>query len=173
MNLARVLVGGVAFVAACAEAGGEPTGGGITPAGTQAATPGEFTPPIADAGVDCGTGTTWHSLYTDIFGPTGKAGSCSFATSCHGTPDGDGAKSGAGIHCFDEAGCRQSMFDQNMVSAGNAPNPGQANLFGILRHRTATGRVAGIMPKEPTDYVFPDACLERVRGWIAAGAPAN
>lgn len=170
MKLARVLVGVVAFAAACAEAGGEPTGGGLTAAGSQAATPSTFTSPDL---VDCsgGTGNKWSDLYRDMFGPTQKPGSCTYSTNCHG-PNQEGALSAAGIQCFDETRCRASLLAKNLVSADNAPDPKNANIFGILRHKTAAGSIAGIMPQSPA-AVFPDTCLERIQGWIADGVPAN
>jgi len=159
--------------AACAEAGGDPTGGQLTPAGQLAVTPPVFAPPAIDAGNECGTGSKWSELYRDIFG-SGKAGSCTFAANCHGTPTGDGALSASAIKCFDEAGCRQSIIDQFLARPSNAENPtGSPLIKGILRARTASGTLRGIMPREPADYVFPQACLDRISGWIANGVPAD
>lgn len=163
----------LAAAAACAEAGGEPTGGQLTPAGQLATTPPVFAPPVVDAGADCGTGTKWSELYRDIFG-SGKPGSCNFASSCHGNPEGEGAKAGAGIKCFDEAGCRLSIIEQNLAKPSNAAKPEDAFLFkGILRVVNSSGRTVGIMPKEPASYVYSTACLDRMKGWIANGVPAD
>jgi hypothetical protein len=172
VNVARLTIVACAFAAACAEAGGESTGGGLTDAGKQA-----VAVPVFDAGavVDCNAGgSKWSELYRDIFGaPEGTAGSCRYAKSCHGSPDGDGAKAGSGIQCYDEAGCRQSMIDHHLATPSNKDRPDDANLFGILRHPTASGNPGGIMPRDPASYVYPDACRSRIRGWIANGVPAD
>jgi hypothetical protein len=151
-------------------------GGQITDAGLQAVTPGVF-----DAGyvplprdAPCGEGDTWSSLYRDIFGPTGQPGSCSFQNSCHGTP---GTEAQArGITCMDEKGCRQSFIDTGLVSAGNAAKPENSTLIsGLLKDwNPKTGKPrAGIMPREPANFVFPDACIARMEAWIAKGIPAD
>ncbi len=173
MKTASALVLGLALVAACAEAGGEASGGGFTADGERAATAPPFTPPPADAGASCGTGTKWSELYRDIFGKPGSPGSCTFNGSCHGTPEGEGSRSAAGIKCFDEAGCRQSMLDKKLVKVANAPAPGGATLFNILRARDASGALGGIMPKEPASFEYSPQCLERMKGWIANGSPAD
>lgn len=174
MRLSFLIVLGGALVAACAEAGGEPSGGELTNAGREAVAPGEFAPPVVDAGLvtTCGEGATWSSLYRDIFGPTGQPGSCVLQATCHGSPDGAGAQASAGIKCYDETGCLASMIDRNLVQPGQKPE--RAVLWGIIRTRNpTTGKVGGIMPKSPSDYVYPDACVERIRQWIANGIPAN
>lgn len=172
MKLARLGVLLCAVAAACAEAGGDVKGGQLTDAGEQAATPGDF-----DGGViagPCGDGDTWSSLYRDLFGPTGNPGSCSFKSYCHGTPDGDGAKSGAGIQCFDEKTCRESTIAKGLWSADNAAKPEKANGLSIIRNiNPVTGKVRGIMPKEPSGFVFSDACIKRIEAWIAKGVPAD
>lgn len=161
----------VALAAACAKASGEVQGGDLTDAGLQAVTPGELTATY-DAGTYCGEGTTWSSLYRDIFGPTDRPGSCSFASYCHGDPDGTGAKK---FKCFDMVGCREGMIEAELVDVSNASNPYEAGLFGIIRHRDPNdGQVhTAPMPREPGDYVFPDACIERMKGWIESGIPAD
>lgn len=156
--------------AACAEAGGETTGGDLTPAGKLAVTPPAFVPPAADAGGECGTGSKWSELYRDIFASE-KAGSCNFAPSCHGSAMADGALSGGGIKCFDEAGCRQSMISQNLALPDNAAKPEDALLFtAVLR---TPKNPSGIMPRAPGEYVFPQACIDRISAWIAKGVPAD
>lgn len=157
-------------IAACAEAGGEIRGGEITPTGEKAAKPPGL---VADAGPDdrpCGEGTTWSSIYRDIFGPTKLAGSCSFGAGCHGSATDDGAAVPNGILCADEKGCRQSMIDKGLVSETNASQPSSAILVAnILRRRGDDGQITGIMPLEPIDYYFPPTCLDRIKGWIAGG----
>src|SRR5689334_799520 len=93
------------IVVSCATAGGEVSGGGLTEAGVLATTP-----PVYDGGLEvnlailaaidaaCPT-DEWRVLYRDLFGPTGKGGSCSFNETCHGSPSGTGAQSGSGIQC--------------------------------------------------------------------------
>lgn len=128
-------------------------------------------PPEPVEGVCAGSGTKWSDLYRDIFGPTGSPGSCSFRSSCHGSPEAAGARSGAGIECFDEKGCRQSLFDKNIVMPSDSEAPEKSGLFvGLLRIRRPNGTVAGFMPQAPADYVFPSACVERMKTWIRDGA---
>ena len=163
----------LAALAACAEAGGETKGGALTDAGLAATNPPRYTPDTSAAPADgacSGTGTKWSDLYNDIFGPTGRPGSCAFAASCHGTPDGAGAKIGGGVQCFDEKGCRQSFFDKGLVDASDSAAPEKAALFGVLRIRTPEGSPAGTMPEIPADYVFSDTCVERMKTWIRDGA---
>lgn len=167
-----VAVAVLAALAACAEAGGELEGGALTDAGLAATTPPPYTPDTGAAaadGVCSGTGTKWSDLYNDIFGPTGRPGSCAFAASCHGTPDGAGTKVGGGVRCFDEKGCRQSFFDKGLVAAADSAAPEKAALFGVLRIRTPDGPV-GTMPEIPANYTFSDTCIERIKTWIRDGA---
>lgn len=153
-------------VFACSDAGGDVKGGALTDAGLEATAP-----PAPMEGPCVGEGTKWSDLYRDIFGPTGRAGSCSFRSNCHGSPDGDGAKSGSGIECFDEKGCRKSFFDKGLVSAANATAPEQAVLFArLLRLRQPDGRVTGFMPDSPSNYLFSPQCLDRMKAWIRDGA---
>lgn len=173
MKASRITIVVVALAAACAEAGGDTKGGDLTDAGKQAVTPGEFTA-VFDAGTQCGEGTTWSSLYRDIFGVEGKPGSCRFASNCHGSPEAAGATSGAGIKCFDEKTCRASMIEKGLVSPSNAKNPARAVLFTTIRNRDPVdGATRGFMPKSPGDYFFPEACLDRMKGWIANGVPED
>jgi len=168
-----VVVTVVAALAACAEAGGEVHGGELTDAGAGATDPPAFTPDAgASQSAECvGSGTTWTALYNDIFGPTGRPGSCSFQSNCHGTPDGAGAKVGSGIQCFDQKGCRQSLFDKGLITPADFAAPEKSALFvGLLRIRKADGTIVGFMPEMPADYVFPDACVERIQTWIRDGA---
>lgn len=172
MKVARLIIVASALAAACAEAGGESRGGDITDAGTQATTPGEFVSAEASVATECGEGTTWSSLYRDLFGPTGKPGSCTFQGTCHGSPDAAGSK--AGILCVDEAGCRLSMIDKNLATPEDQAAPEAAQINFLIRNRNPkTGKNRGIMPKSPSDYVFPEACMERIRGWIVKGVPAD
>ncbi len=163
-----------ATFAACAEAGGEISGGNLTDAGLLATDPPAFTPDTGagTAASECvGTGTTWTALYDDIFGPTGRPGSCSFRSSCHGTPDGAGAKARPGILCADAKGCRQSLFDKGLVTPADVDAPEKsALLLGVLRIRKPDGKVLGGMPEQPADYVFPDACVQRIETWLRDGA---
>lgn len=159
-------------IAACAEAGGELRGGGVTETGEKATKPPAFAPDAAADDRPCGEGTKWSELYRDIFGPTGQGGSCVFTAACHGSPSGDGA--GVGILCENEAGCRQSFIDEGLVSAANASNPDGAKLLdSILRYRKPNGTIPGFMPAEPIGYTFPPTCIERIKGWIARGIPAD
>ena len=162
------------MVAACAEAGGELKGGELTDGGVLATNPPAFTPDTgaSDPGPDClDMGTTWTALYTGLFGPTDRPGSCTFRSNCHGTPDGAGAQLGSGIQCFDQKGCRQSFHDKGLVTPADFAAPERSVLLaGLLRVRKPDGTTLGFMPQNPPDYVFPDACVERIKTWIRDGA---
>ncbi|MBX3226906.1 MAG: hypothetical protein KIT84_34060 [Labilithrix sp.] len=82
--------------------------------------------------------------------------------------------SAAGLQCFDEAGCRQSMIDRRLARPSNAERPeGAILLSSILRVRKPDGKVSGIMPIEPADYIYPQACVDRIAAWIKNGVPAD
>lgn len=161
----------VAALGACAEAGGEVKGGGLTEAGVAATTAPEvkaaekkLTPAPCN-----GTGTRWTDLYNDIFGPTGAPGSCTFQSNCHG-PGGGGARSLAGVQCFDMKGCRQSFLDRNLVTPKDMADPEDSNLLkGLLRRLRPDGTPFGFMPEAPEDYVFSETCVERMKAWIREG----
>ncbi len=122
--------------------------------------------------VDIGTGTQWSDLYRDIFGPTGRPGSCAFLSTCHGSADADGVKAG-GVSCVDARGCRQSFLDLKLVKPENQSDPDKATLFLVIRNRDATGTVRGFMPRTPSSFVFPAKSIERMKAWIRDGAPDN
>lgn len=171
-----LVAGVVAAVSSCAEAGGEIRGGELTDAGLLATNPPAFTPdtgaPDGGAAYECvGSGTTWTAIYNDIFGPTGRPGSCSLRSNCHGSPDGAGAKAGSGIACFDQKGCRQSLFDKGIITPDDFAAPEKSALFvSLLRVRRPDGSTVGFMPQVPVDYAFSDACIQRIQTWLRAGA---
>ncbi len=165
----------MAFVtlASCAEAGGELRGGELTDAGQAATNPPAFTPDTgaADPGPDCvSMGTTWTAIYTELFGPTGRPGSCTYRGNCHG-PGEVGTKTASGLKCFDQQGCRQSLFDTGVLEPKDSAAPENSRLFvGLLRIRKPDGSTVGFMPQIPADYVLPQTCVERVQTWIRNGA---
>lgn len=156
----------IALAAACASSDGEVRGGELTDGGRAATSP----PGASDPGPDClAMDATWSAIYDGLLGPTNRPGSCSFAASCHGSPDGAGAT--VGIECFDQKGCRQSLFDKGVLSPEHFATPEKSGLFvNLLRIRRPDGTTVGFMPEAPADYVFPDACVERIQAWIRAGA---
>lgn len=164
----------LAAVAACAEAGGDVRGGELTSAGAAATTPPAFTPDsgAADPGPDCTTmAATWTGIYTELFGPTDRPGSCTFRSNCHGAPESAGATTGAGIECFDQKGCRQSFFDKGVIKPEDSAAPENSALFvGLLRVRKPDGSTIGFMPQVPAEYVFSDTCVERIQTWLRNGA---
>jgi hypothetical protein len=172
-HLPVVVTATLAALAACAEAGGKVEGGDLTEPGALANTRPVFVPPDTGAPPpppeDVGSGTKWSDLYRDIFGPTGRPGSCSFAGNCHGTPEGAGAKSGSGIHCYDQKTCRESLLAQFLVEQKDVAAPDGSNLFGVLRFARANDEVVGIMPKEPSSFRFPLKSIARIRTWMADG----
>lgn len=166
-------------IVSCATAGGEVSGGGLTEAGARATTPPAFDsgrllegPALERA---CSL-PEWRTLYQDVLSPVGRPGSCAFNETCHGTPEGAGARSSTGPECYDERGCCKSMFAKRLVELDDANNPDRSGLFITLRRRTDAG-ILGFMPKEPRDYVYPEETLELVRAWIraigAAATPEN
>lgn len=190
----------VAFVAACAKAGGDVSGGDLTEAGVAATVAPVFVPPPlgciqAEESADASApnhvpslfkdGTTWTDLYNDVFGAeAGVPGSCGFkGGSCHANPGDDGTK--AGIHCFDKEDCYQSM-----MGVGNAPSfkpipvvPGDVAKSDLVMTRmrhclnpnayATASNVVGDMPQQPTEFFYPQKTMDRVRAWIDAGAPNN
>jgi hypothetical protein len=153
---------------ACSDAGGEVNGGGVTDAGAEATKP-----PAPVEGPCNGSGTKWSDLYRDIFGPTGQPGSCGYLSYCHGTPDGDGARSRGGIQCFDKDGCWQSFHVKGLVSDSDAgPQvPEESGLLSsVLRLRRPDGTISGFMPQAPSNYLYAPACIDRMKAWIANGA---
>jgi hypothetical protein len=118
--------------------------------------------------VDVGSGTKWSDLYRDIFGPTGRPGSCVFQSGCHGSEKAGGV-AGGGIRCFDQKGCREGFLALNLVKQEHVADPDTAPLFSIVRHRKANGEEAGFMPKEPADFYFPAKSIERMKTWIKDG----
>lgn len=109
----------------------------------------------------------WRGLYSEFFGNTGNAGSCAFNATCHGTPEGDGARSGSGIECYSERGCCSSMFIKGLVKPENAGSPEKSPLISaVLRRKTEDGGFTGIMPREPSDYAYSDESIERIKAWI-------
>jgi hypothetical protein len=175
----RWLVVVLALAAACAEAGGASTGGELTPRGAQATIPPVFVPPeasttAADASASCGSGgSKWSELYADIFGST-KPGGCNSELTCHGSADAQGALDADGILCISAAGCRQSLIDQRLATPADQTNPTDAKIFTKLRSVNNLTPPAGqddLMPKAPADYVFSQACLDRITAWVANGVP--
>lgn len=152
-RLSLLVLSAAAFVG-CARATGEVQGGEAT----FEATPQQL-----------GSGTHWSDLYRDLFGPTSFAG-CGTAA-CHGSPTGEGAMSKAGIHCFDSAGCWQSMHDKGLVSMpADMQHPENSNLIGVLRHDDDKGNEVGFMPKSPP-VVFSKDSIDRIETWLKNGAP--
>jgi hypothetical protein len=165
----------VAALAACARSSGEVEGYELNDAGAQAVVA------LSACGLDIpdfGTGTTWTDLYRDIFGPTGKPGSCSLESNCHGANAAKDPKAGAndpaGIKCFDQKSCRQSFFTAGLLNSSSAKNPDNAPLFGVLRLCQPNGSAVGIMPKDPVASFKADGSnVQRIKAWIRAGAPDN
>ena len=67
--------------------------------------------------------------------------------------------------------CRES-FRSNLVRLpDDAEDPESSALVSILRHCEDDRKKLGLMPKEPKGYFFSRKSIERVKAWIAAGAP--
>jgi hypothetical protein len=126
-----------------------------------------------DIGADAGTGTTWTSLYTDFFGPSGAA-KCSGDGTCHGDKTQAGAVSSGGYVCGpDKAACRASLLDPGtglVQLPHDQADPSLSGLVQELRRRKPDGTVVGLMPKRPA-CIFEQAAIDRVQTWIKNGAP--
>lgn len=158
-----VLVLAVTF-AACAEASGKIRGGGEE----QDTSAQLYLGCDPTEQIDAGNGTAWSDLYRDLFSASG-AGGCG-QTQCHGSEQGDGFI-GSTILCADEVGCRDS-FRTNLVRLpADATEPETSGLVSIMRHCDDDRRRLGLMPKSPANYFFSRKSIERVKAWIAAGAP--
>jgi hypothetical protein len=120
--------------------------------------------PCLDAD-DRGDGSTFTDLYTDFFGPTGRA-SCGASSICH-VPGGEGA-SVSGYTCStDQASCWTSMTS-SIVPEGGSSHPDDTTLYGILR-KAPPAPGSGPMPLDST-FAFCPGDLARIEAWIAAGA---
>jgi hypothetical protein len=152
---------------ACATATGDVT---IAPEKFDAAKP---PAPEAACAIESGSGTKWSDLHRDLFGPTSRPGSCSYKSNCHGTADQSGAKTSNGFVCgADKAECRSNLIKTNLVNDLDKAAPEKSSLIaGILRVRNPAGDVVGIMPQEPSNCVYSDASLERIKTWIRNGIP--
>jgi hypothetical protein len=164
--LVAIGITAAACAASCATATGDVSGGDprfAEDAGGDAPTS------FPEDDIDAGAGTTWTDLYRDLFGPTG-GGSCAGNGTCHGAADQAGTKS-VGFLCADQDGCRASLFATSLVRALDAQKPDDSGLIGVMRHRSPSGAIVGLMPRAPGTYVFSHDSIARVRAWIAAGAP--
>jgi len=113
---------------------------------------------------DEGTSTLFADLYSDYFGPTGAA-SCAGNGACHGAATEPGALSSGYVCGADRAACRSSLL--GLVTPAD---PDGSFLLSIVRRRTEAGDIRGRMPGAPFMYAFSPRGIERLRGWIAAGA---
>ncbi len=162
-----------AFVAitivACATAGGEFNAG--TEKFDAAPPPAPGPAAAAECTIESGSGEKWSDLYRDIFGPTSRPGSCSFASFCHGDPDHSGAKSSNFI-CSDQVKCRETLVANGWITDADKADPSKsAFLAGLLRLKNPDGSFRGFMPEQPGDCFFSDASVARVSAWIANGFP--
>lgn len=158
-----VLVLAAAFVA-CAEASGEIRGGGEE----QDTSAQLYLGCDPTEQIDAGNGTAWADLYRDLFSAGGAAG-CG-QKQCHGSEQGDGFI-GSQFLCADELGCRDSIRSGLVRLPDDAKDPASSGLVSIMRHCDDNRKRVGFMPKEPRNYFFSRKSIERVKTWIAAGAP--
>lgn len=108
---------------------------------------------------------TWASLYTDYFGPTGKA-SCSGGSDCHLTATATGAVV-SNLVCADKDGCFATFTGASHLvrPATDVSNPSGASIFKELRQAGKTGR----MPLKST-FTFSPSDIDQISGWISRGA---
>lgn len=140
-------------------AGGDPRGFDMTPPA--------FTPDTTPCTSE-GAGARWSDLYRDLFGPTGRTGSCTFSAGCHQRTGNAAAK--LAFQCYDQSGCYQSLVDGGWIKPTDSAAPDESSfLKALLRLQKADGTVIGFMPKEPI-CVYPEPALARIRTWIRDGA---
>jgi hypothetical protein len=153
-----------AVFAACAEASGEVRGGGEE----QDTSAQLYLGCDPTEQIDAGNGTAWADLYRDLFAESGAAG-CG-RKACHGSEQGDGFVASSFL-CAEEAGCRDSMRTTLIRLPFDKADPENSGLVTIMRHCDDDRRRVGLMPKEPKNYFFSRKSVDRVKTWIAAGAP--
>lgn len=122
---------------------------------------------------------TWTSLYQSFFGPSG-IGQCgdstrtgTATTSCHHDGTGQGALA-SGFICGDtQDSCYQGITSPQAQFIGTpvvaACNPSGSYVTHVLRQEAGTFG----MPFYPETVVFSQTDMDRIRGWISAGAPNN
>jgi hypothetical protein len=118
-----------------------------------------------DAG-NRGDGSTFTDLYRDFFGPTGLA-SCSSRSICH-VPGGTGAMTSNYVCDPDKDGCWMGMTS-SIVPGGGSLDPEHTTLYMALRKAPPLAG-SGPMPRNSA-FAFCPGDLDRIRAWIAAGAP--
>lgn len=131
----------------------------------------EAVTPVAPVDPDAaaeGTSLTFTDLYTEYFSANG-VGTCAGNGTCHASASEPGAAASGFICGNDKAECRATLLSSplGMVVPGNADG---SYLVSIIRHTNASGSVEGRMPKTPYTYSFTTNGMNRIRGWIAAGA---
>jgi hypothetical protein len=169
VGLAVVSLG--AFAGACTNAASTEEGGGL-----------RFDPTVSaseDGGDACGSadfdaneGTNWTSLYNDFFGPSGVASCAGTVGQCHGEASGLGAQASNYVCAGGVTGCYQGITNSaaGLVTVGDTTDsPLTSTLY--LTLRKACG--GGTMPKQPANFFFSAADMQRIADWIGAGAPDN
>jgi hypothetical protein len=155
-----------AAFAACAEASGEVRGGGEE----QDTSAQLYLGCDPTEQIDAGNGTAWADLYRDLFSAGGSAGCGQPGTGCHGSDKGNGFIASSFL-CADEVGCRDSIRTTLLRFPADKDDPENSGLVTIMRHCDDDRRRIGLMPKEPKNYFFSRKSVDRVKTWIAAGAP--
>jgi hypothetical protein len=118
-----------------------------------------------DPSADAGNGHHFSDLYRDYFGPTARSSCAGTVGNCHGTADGRGAMSSGGYVCGPTpAACWQGMTQAGLLAD---TDPSTNGLLAVLRRCDGSR----FMPKQPTDFYFYAADLQRIKDWLAAGAP--
>jgi hypothetical protein len=170
MGLAAFLATALVFAAGCTDATGSVQGGD----------------PITTQGETSEGGTTWTSLYTDYFSPSGKA-SCT-GPDCHALASDFGSGYSTFVCGVSKDSCWQGLVLGQMTDAGALPPilPADAGditqtTFWYSLHKEAGSPVFNNMPcGAPTScpanmslYTFNAADLQRIQQWYEQGALNN
>jgi hypothetical protein len=142
------------------------------------------TPLASDAGVE--GAATWTALYTDYFGPTGKANCSSLSTSCHTSTSDTGGGTSGFLCITSKDSCWQSMtmgtgcdeagvvMPCPIVPTGGTQDPTTTGLYKNLHKTDGTGNMPLYGATAKTKgYVFTPTDVARITQWIKEGAQDN
>ena len=141
--------------------------------------------------------STWTSLYTCYFGPSGVA-SCTAQTSCHGASSQLGSQVSGFVCGGSKASCWQGMTQQvdgglfppivclsALGCSGGVSDPTKTTLWGDLHQSSASNGQLDNMPcgdpagtpipchADTATYTFTSDDLARISSWITQGGQDN
>jgi hypothetical protein len=136
---------------------------------------------------DGGCGASWSCLYTELFGPSGKA-ACSAQSSCHGDPSQSGAQTSGFVCGSTKDACWQGMTVGIPPAEGGIfppilpPDAGdvtQTQLWlglhksqgGGLNNMPCGSPPPAVCQPSTATYTFTSDELARISTWAQKGAP--